>query len=314
MYITQAFLHALIAALVADRVLTIWKIEVPRVKQRFSLIAVVFPVVSFPVYQLLDPERGTVTFRIHALFDSSAWLNIVFFDMISLGTVFLFFLAIAVLIFVFQELIPVILHLIETRRTGMDDEIPADSEKITEALEKLSAGKTDVYIVDEEPVLFSKTGKRPAIFISESLVENLDREHLEAAFAHELAHIQRGRVPLLTIMFLFRMVMFFNPVALLEFRRATLEEEKICDDIAVRITGKPEALADTLKQFYPMHLMHDVTVAMDEKEGEVEKGRSLVMENRIRRLEKGYHEKQESGWTAFAVTMMVVFTINYFVV
>ena len=72
---------------------------------------------------------------------------------------------------------------------------------------------------------------------------------MEAALAHEIAHIARSRRPLLIAVFLLRIIMFFNPVVLVKFRKAVRDEEKICDDIAVSLTRNPAALADALKTF-----------------------------------------------------------------
>ena len=50
-----------------------------------------------------------------------------------------------------------------------------------------------------------------------SLVGALSVEQLQAALAHEFAHVVRSRRPLLIAVYLLRIVMFFNPVVLVAF-------------------------------------------------------------------------------------------------
>ena len=57
MYLAQSFLHSLIAALIVDTALLAWKIEAPVVRQRFRLLVIVLPIISFPLYQAITPER-----------------------------------------------------------------------------------------------------------------------------------------------------------------------------------------------------------------------------------------------------------------
>ena len=75
-HIVQAFFHALIAAIIADRAVAAWNIRNSAIRQKFHLIAVFGPVVSYPLYQWLNPGRGSVQFRLDALFDSSRWLGL----------------------------------------------------------------------------------------------------------------------------------------------------------------------------------------------------------------------------------------------
>jgi Zn-dependent protease with chaperone function len=155
------------------------------------------------------------------------------------------------------------------------------------------------------------------IFISTGLRQALTTEQVQAALAHELAHIARSRRPLLIAVFLLRIIMFFNPVILVKFRRAVRDEEKICDDIAVSLTRNPAALAATVKLFYqkteeapepdPRKLFRP-HVSLEEY------SHNLHLEDRIKRLETGSTDTRERWGVPFTVTLLTVAVLNYFIV
>lgn len=312
-YATQAFFHSLIAALIADRALAIWQIRDPAIKQRFSLIAVLFPLFSVPLFHLINPARTSISFRLDALFDSSRWMNMAIVGTFSLGWIFAALLVITSLIFLLQELIPIIQHVAETRIFPQDAKPAADDPAVAQIIEGLPADRPDIFILDDEPLLFSRTGSRAAIFLSTGLVKHLNTEQLQAAIAHEIAHVRRNKMPLLTVVFILRVLVFFNPIALLEFRRAVHEEEKVCDNIAVAMTGKPQVLAQTLRIFLQDRSVHE----REEEDGQQtieEQGHLLLLEERIRRLEEGEHLETRSGWTVFSLTIAAITAVTYFIV
>ena len=65
----QSFCHSVTAALIAERALKSWKIANPLTRQRFRLLVILLPVVSFPLYQIINGHRGSPQFRLQALFD-----------------------------------------------------------------------------------------------------------------------------------------------------------------------------------------------------------------------------------------------------
>jgi len=275
------------------------------------------PIFSFPVYQLINPDRASIAFRLGALFDINRWLNL------ELGGVpfSLFFITIAfvtTLIFLIQEMVPVLRHTLESKRSGYNTEGPDNNPLVLRALEHLSAEKPDIFTLDDDEfILFSSTGKNPAIFISTGLIEALSAEQLQAVVAHEIAHIQRNRKPLLLIAFLLRITMFFNPVVLLEFRRIVQEEEKICDDMAVLSTKDPSALSGALQKLYyrddvinPLQLrkLSGMRDSLEEYSHNVQIG------NRITRLKYSPVHGIDGKWAELTVTVIMIVGINYFVV
>lgn len=318
MYMAQSFLHSLIAAIIIDRALQLWGINNPLIRQRFRLVVVLLPVLLFPLYQIVNPDRGDISFRLNSLFDINRWLGLELWGVISPGLFFMIIIFIATAIFLFQEMIPILKHIVESKKSAFDIEDPDDYPVVRQAIEPLPVEKPDVFIFDDdEYVLFSTTGNNAAVFISTGVIKTLNVEQLQAAITHEIAHIIRNKRPLLIVAFLFRIIMFFNPVVLLEFRRITQEEEKICDDITVSLTRKPHALSEALKRLYykeknidPLRLGN-----LSEMRDSVEEySHNIHIENRIIRLENSSKQEPYGEWFKLVLTVITIAGISYFIV
>jgi Zn-dependent protease with chaperone function len=318
MYVAQSFCHSITVTVIADRALKAWGIETPEVRQRFRLIAVIFPIISFPLYQLINPDRSSTLFRLESLFDINRWLNMEIWGLIPVGLLFLLLLGLTALVFFFQEMFPVLMHSLESKQVEHEGTHLDADPFIAEASRLLSIKIPDVVLIDDdEPLLFSSTGKDPVIFTSTALSRALTREQMQAALAHEIAHIARSRRPLLIAVFILRIILFFNPVVLVKFRMAVKDEEKICDDIAVSLTQNPEALAEALKLFF--HKMDEVPEPGIRKPSRSnvsleEHSHNLHLESRIKRLESGLINTREGWGIPFALTLMAVVILNYYIV
>jgi Zn-dependent protease with chaperone function len=318
MYLAQSFCHAVIAAMITDRALKAWRIYDPLVRQRFRLIVILFPIVCFPLYQLINPARSSALFRLDSLFDINRWLFLEIWGLMPISLAFLLIFAITSLVFIFQEMLPVLRHTLDTGRPEQESERLETGRFIEEACRRLSIQKPEVVLLDDDsPILFSTTGSNPVVFVSTGLSQALTAEQMQAALAHELAHIARNRRPLLIAVFLLRIIMFFNPVVLVKFRRAVRDEEKICDDIAVSLTRDPAALAATLKMFYQKsdkapgpdtQKLFALNVSLEEY------SHNLHLADRIRRLESGSTDRAEQWAIPFTITLLTVAVLNYFIV
>ncbi len=317
-HIIQAFFHSLIAAVIVDRSIHAWSITDPRVRQRFRLIVILVPVFSYPLYQLINPERGSLPFRLSALFDSNRWLSLELWDMIPLSFVFALFLGTTAFIFIMQELIPILSHVAESRQSEMEWDHPQEGSPVLKAIENLEAGNVEVFIAnDDDLLIYSTTGNNPAVFISSGLIEDLRPEDLRAAIAHELAHIRRSRRPLLILTYILRVLQFFSPATLVEFRRVVEDEEKICDDEAVALTGRPDALAEVLKKL--RHGDEENSNSAGKNPSEMLRtiesmSHDMLLQRRIQRLVSGAGKSDGSGWVRFSITLAVVLILNYYVV
>jgi len=316
-YAAQSFCHSLIASVIMDMALKAWKIDDPSVRQRFRLTVVLFPVFSFPLYQAINPDRGDLFFRLDALFDINRWLNMEFWG-IPLGLLFLCVLAITSLIFLFQEMVPILRHMFEAKTMEHEGILREPDPFMENASRALSIERPEIFTVDDDDLLiFSSTGRNPVIYISTGLTQAFTEAELQAALAHELAHIARSRRPLLLAAFFLRMVLFFNPVALIEFRRVVRNEEKICDDIAVSLTRRPDALAEVLKKFYSRR----ETPEPDDRKKPLfapvpleEYSYNLQLDGRITRLGLNLPLRGSGPWFYLVVALLIVAAVNYFVV
>lgn len=324
MYIIQSFLHGLVAAVVVDRALQAWDIRTPLVRQRFRFMVVLLPLVLFPLYQLADPERGSLAFRLSALFDSGRWLGLELWGVIPLSWIFLLIVGITTLLFLVQELLPIIHHSFASGRSSGSAPRAGADELMPPALrEKLTGTPPRIkYIESDDRILFSTTGTNAAIYISRGLAAELAPEEREVVIAHEVAHVLRNRRPLLVLVYLVRVLLFFNPVVLLEFRRIVQEEEKICDDIAAALTGAPGVLAATLTKLYLAETPQapGQGVKTVSREALEHYSHTVHIQGRVSRLEAQKEQKvrkgrQEDGaWVPFAVTFGVIAALNYFIV
>lgn len=317
MYIAQSVCHSIIAFIITDRAIYIWNIKNPLIRQRFRLIVVLLPVLSFPIYQIINPERNSISFRMESLFDVNRWLNLELWG-VQIGMFFIIILLITTFIFLFQELIPVIKHTIESRNSEIEAIEPDKNSAVNHAVEGLSGEKPKIFILDDnEFILFSTTGRDASVYLSKGVMNVLNTKQLQSAIAHELAHIERNKKPLLTAVFILRVLMFFNPIVLLGFRKIVQEEEMICDDMAVSLTKDPRALSESLKKIH--REVEGITPAQfrkfsDMKETLEQYSHNMHLRSRIIRLEKRETNKEDAGWFEFALTIFTVIAINYFIV
>jgi Zn-dependent protease with chaperone function len=322
MYAVQTVLHSLTASVLVDCALIAWDIRTPFIKQRFRFLVILLPIVSFPLYQIISPRRGDAYFRLEGLLDSSKWFSLDLVQGIPLFTIFVFILAISSLIFIVQELLPIFLHMREQVRVTNEpvSEVVEQSvsQKVSKALEGLPFAEEFVeLLIDEDLALFSDTGLNPRIYVSTGLVDTLTIEQLQAAFAHEIGHIQRTRRPVLIFAYILRVIMFYNPIAMFEFRKLAQEEEKVCDDIAISLTGKPDALSEAVEIFRPDH--EDLSHGAGAKKSEgiasaIENyNHDLLLKSRILRIRE--HHQDDLHWGAsYALTLALIMVINFFIV
>src|SRR5690606_1081935 len=87
---------------------------------------------------------------------------------------------------------------------------------------------------------------RPLILLPIGLVNRLDRVALEAAIAHELAHVRRGDYLLNAIATAIEAVFFHHPCVRWLADVARREREHACDDLVVAHVQSPRRYARSL--------------------------------------------------------------------
>jgi len=317
-YLVESMCHSATAAIVVESALRAWRFRQPVVQQRFRTLVILLPVVAFPVYQLLVPSRGTMSSRLHSLLNSDGWLYLEPIPGLPAYTFLFLLLAFTVAIFFVQELVPIVRNL-RRSATGRYPAMATVGEDImSDVLEEIPGRKPHVAVLDcDEPLIFSTTGSGATIYISRGIHAALTHDELQAAIAHELAHIRRSQSSLLVLLFLLRVIMFFNPVTLVAFRKIVHAEEDICDDVAVSWTRKPEALAVALQRLFKRQDVAEefhVEKLSDLRSALEEHSHKLHIVARIRRLQDVNYDR-EKGWPwVLAIAALVIIVINYYVI
>lgn len=319
LYMTQAFFHSLVASIVAEIAIKAWNVRDPAVRQRAFLVPVVVPVFLFPLFQLFRPERDSAYFRLGTIFESGRWLGLEMQGThpVMGGMVLVF--AITSLVFLFQELIPILRHSSESgnpeNAAGRVD-FPEEPEDRA-AMETLPAVPAVFVVEDDDFLIYSTTGKKAAVYVSSSLVKALTGGELRSAVAHEISHVVRSRHPMLVGAYLLRALMFFNPVVLMEFRRAAQEEEKVCDEFAVSVTRNRRDLVQALRKLYlpPQEPSPPRARRARKTAKEIEeRSHRLNIESRISRLESGEDHDPGIRWLVPTAATAAAVLINYFIV
>ncbi|TAN38486.1 MAG: hypothetical protein EPN25_13805 [Nitrospirae bacterium] len=320
MYLTQSVLHAFLGLIVVEISFFAWGISDHLSRFRYRLLTLTLPIFMFPLYQLLSPERSSWHFRVsRALFDSHQWLDLKAFSLFPFAGALIVILTGFSLLFLLQEVWP-LFQRHKGRSSGQEyEETHLYDERMHTLLGSICRPLTinmPSYrvIVEELPTLFTQGFKSHTIVISDHLVRTLDDDQLLAALTHEVVHMIRGSSLKTPVIYLLRMLMFYNPVSLVEFRRIVHDEEFICDAITISMTKNPTALIEALKAFYydpdeehgnPMQMKDRVEIH----------SHNLILDERIGRLQ-GAASTGESGfrWLPFMLTACFIMTTGYLVV
>lgn len=109
-------------------------------------------------------------------------------------------------------------------------------------------------VASDLPVAFTFGLLRPRVALSTWLVDNLDRQELQATLAHELAHAAARDYGIIWLATLLRDATFYLPWAW-EARRALIAgKEMLADETTVSATGRPLALASALAKVWQRSL------------------------------------------------------------
>ncbi|WP_316800285.1 M56 family metallopeptidase [Pedobacter frigidisoli] len=87
---------------------------------------------------------------------------------------------------------------------------------------------------------------KPVVLFPVALVNQLDKDQVEAILIHELSHIRRNDFLLNLIKTAIETLLFYNPFVWMAGRFIHIEREHACDDLVLKITGKPLNYAHAL--------------------------------------------------------------------
>jgi len=102
----------------------------------------------------------------------------------------------------------------------------------------------------DRPLALASGLWRPTILLSTWTLDHLDLRELEAVLAHELGHVARRDYLAVWLATVLRDAFCYLPTSRAAHRQLQREKELACDDLAVRVTGRPLALASALTKVW----------------------------------------------------------------
>ena len=320
-YVVQMIAHSMCVAIVVEALLGLWRVTIPSDRAHFRTLYVLIPLVAWPIYQLLDPDRGSPRFREQvAVMDTQPWLSLTLGG-ISGWVWMTVFIAVGVLLFFGRTLVPTgHRHLLGVLHREGTLAAPLVS-KLQSSLQNLDNTTRPATRVVDIPwaVAYLNGLWRVSIAVSAPLVALLDEEELKAVLAHENAHYIHCDNLRSWLLLALGTLMFYNPVAMVALQRISLDLELACDDVAATREGRPLALASALIKT----TRHNMSISMNPSRRspaswmsrlETHVHRGLVA-RRVRRLSR-YQPPQPTQlkWLKLSLTAVLSAALFFFVV
>jgi hypothetical protein len=141
--------------------------------------------------------------------------------------------------------------LMRRRTTVIDPQLQA---KVDHWAQLQGLAPVTVHLCPEtRPLALAYGIRRPAILLSQWMLEQLDERELEAVVTHELMHIVRHDYLVNWIATMLRDAFFYMPTSQQAYQQFRNEREIVCDDLVVAATRRPLALASALTKVW-LHL------------------------------------------------------------
>ena len=243
----QSIVHGFVCAVVVEALIRLWRVAAPTERLGLRLLAVIGPLVVSPALVLAFPARASDEFRDHfAVFTARHWEDVRVLG-VPLFSVWLGALTASAVALLVMDLKP----LLRRRRELPAAPVPPALERTVEALAApLRVAAPPVRFLDiAGPVLFCTGVRRPTIVVSRGTLELLDGEELEAAIAHELAHLSARDPSVSWTLMGVRLLLFFNPAVQVVARAMARDAAARADERAGRV-GDRVALASALLKLF----------------------------------------------------------------
>lgn len=173
------------------------------------------------------------------------------------------------------------------------DDYPDLDAIITEICDKAGIRKPRLIITNDDfAKSFTFGFRKPVIVLSKVVVEKMEPQELEAILAHELAHIIRKDTPVNLVGNLMRDLLIFAPPVFIAYNFFSEEKEKAADDLALKLTGNPLALAGALIKMWRL-MPKSIFAQLSLYPSFIRKNGAL--EARIRRLMDGVADDGDRG-------------------
>ncbi len=249
----QAILHATVAALLIEGLLRLWRVDEPGERLVMRGIALAAPLLFTTMYLAAAPWRAEPWFVENwSLFAGAHW-NHVRLGGIGLASAASAALSAAGIALFLRDAQPFLAD--RLARTAPGDGLPHNHPacaRVRDAVDAagargISRPATVIVVALESPVLLCTGIGCTAIVVSTGALDRLEDDALEAALAHELAHLA-ARDPLTGWWLMAaRTLQFFNPVVQIVARQAGQDLERRAD-IAVTERGGARGLADAVQR------------------------------------------------------------------
>jgi Zn-dependent protease with chaperone function len=247
----ESTLHALVATFVLAALIRSWRVDDPTMRVRLGLLAVAGPAVGGPLLHLLAPARTSDAFRqATALFDSARWNDVRVLGA-GLADVVVAASAVLGLLLLVRDLVPWLQDRFATPVAQGRADAARARTMFDRLLRRMGVTAPPLVVLEEEAMVLQCAGvRRPSVFVSRAACEALDDEELEAALAHEIAHLERRDPALGWVLMGARVLLWFNPVVQVLARGVTHELERRADERAAAVTGRRVALAAALLKVF----------------------------------------------------------------
>ena len=248
----EVLAHGIVAAAAVQLLIRRLPVAAPALRLRYRLLALALPLLLAPAFLVLAPFRRDDWFTDLALFDSARWQRI---EVAGLGLrdAGLALVAVLGLVLLLPDVVRLFVHWRRDLR-AIRHHVPGDDPAAIRLRDEVAAIARQMEVrpprlmVFDTPaaVLHCRGALRPTIVAARGIVERLEPDQLQAAIAHELAHMQRRDVWHSWALLALRAAQWFNPVAQVLGRRAVQETEWEADRVAAAVTGRPLSIARAL--------------------------------------------------------------------
>ena len=308
-YAVETTLHSIIAAIIVEWILIYWDITNPRWCQAFLSLVIIVPPLAFFLYLIIDPEHYLYNYNNKYIFQSYYWIYLKVANVYPIALFILLIFLVTIFIFFSQEIFPLFIHFLKNNNEN-NSEVAPYFFPIKNIINNLAMDNNyRLNIIDEEDyIVYSNTGKINNIYVSKGVIDVLNPEELKGIILHEIAHIERNKRNYILFLYILRIISFFNPIILYEFRRLIQEEERVCDFMSAEKIQNKKTLAKALYKLYIKGQRSCVKATNFKEYSAYYDIRKRIKALRTEGIDNNNH------YTLLITVTVLIIMINYFVV
>jgi Zn-dependent protease with chaperone function len=302
--------------LVVEALLRTWRVGDAVWRLRLRLVPLAVPLVLVPLYFLLAPWRAGASFASsRALFAGERW-NLLRVGSAGAGDLLLAFAAgLGAWLFLRDALPPILDRLRQRARPAPEAWLapPALQARVERHARRLGLETPAIRVVRSRwPVFFAEGWRPAALVVSAAALDLLAPPELDAAIAHELAHVRHADPAWGYGLIAVRAANFFNPALHWGARAVVDELERRADQVVVGAGHRPDSLASAIVKLFD-HAHPEPSGALLERLAR--RVRLVGVERRRERLvEASPPAPLSHGWLRLGLTAVGLAVLLYFVV